>query len=91
MLSMWLRGGPAWLVAALFVLHLLSPTGSPVDIASIAALAIAAVVVWSVLRPAANRPCRAGRSLPETTHIVGPMRSFDPDAAGRPRSRAPGA
>jgi hypothetical protein len=91
MLSTWLRGSSAWLVAAIVALLLLGSADSPVNLATIAALAIAAVVVWSVPRPSANSQYRLGRLRPVPTHIAGPMRSFDPDAAGRPRPRAPGA
>ena len=95
MLSTWLRGASASLVAAPIALHLalhlLGPDGASVNLASIAALAIAAIVVCSLLRPSANSPYGVGRRPPVPTHMVGPMRTFDPDAAGRPRPRAPGA
>jgi Family of unknown function (DUF6412) len=92
----WLMAAPVALPVALLVavrvaLLLLGPAGSPVNLASIAALAIAAVVAWSLLRPSQSSPYGVGRRVPVPTHIVGPMRSSHPDAAGRPRPRAPGA
>jgi hypothetical protein len=73
--STWLRRASAWLIAALAALLLLGTAGSPVNLASIAALAIAAVIAWSHLRPSANSLQTIGRWLPVSTHIVGPMRS----------------
>jgi uncharacterized protein (DUF58 family) len=89
MLSMWLRRASPWLIAAQLALLLLEPAGAPVNLAAIAALAVAAVVVWSLLRPPSNSPYGVGRGVPVPTHLVGPMRSSNPDAPGRPRPRAP--
>ena len=87
--STWLLRACAWLVAAQLVL-VVDVTGSPGYVAAVATLVAAAVVAWSLLRPAtAGRPgFRYGFAV--AGHVVGAMRSFDPDAAGRPRPRAPG-
>jgi hypothetical protein len=91
MSSSWLRSASAWPVAALLALLVLGPVDAPVSFVSLATLAIAAVVAWSLLRPAAAGPRGAGVRLAVASHRVGAMRSFDPDAPGRPRPRAPGA
>ena len=78
----------AWLVDALV---LLGPASFPTPAASFAALVIAVVLAWSLVQKAPTRTLGAGRRLAVARPIVEPRRSFDPDAAGRPRPRAPGA
>jgi hypothetical protein len=89
--STWLHRASAWLIAASVALLLLGQVGASADLAAFAALAIAAVVAWSLLRPSADRRYDAGRRLLVAANAAGPMRSSDPDAPGRPRPRAPGA
>ena len=76
----------AWLMAAVVVLG-----AAPTPAASLAALVIAVVLAWSLVRPAPTRTLGVGRRLAVARPVVEPRRSFDPDAAGRPRPRAPGA
>ena len=76
----------AWLMAAVVVLG-----AAPTPAASLAALVIAVVLAWSLVQEAPTRTLGAGRRLAVARPIVEPRRSFDPDAAGRPRPRAPGA
>lgn len=90
MSSSGLRSAFAWSVGVLFALLVLGPVDTPVSFVSLATLALAAVMAWSLLRPAAAGPRGVGRRLTVAGHRVGAMRSFDPDAAGRPRPRAPG-
>jgi hypothetical protein len=75
----------AWLMAAVVVLGV-APTPS----ASLAALLIAVVLAWTLVRPAPARALGVGRRPAAARPVVEPRRSFDPDAAGRPRPRAPG-
>jgi Family of unknown function (DUF6412) len=78
----------AWLIVGLLVLV---PAGAPTPAASFAALVIAVVLAWSLVRPASTRTLGVGRRPAVARPVVEPRRSFDPDAAGRPRPRAPGA
>jgi uncharacterized protein DUF6412 len=75
-----------WLMAAVVVLG-----AAPTPAASLAALVIAVVLAWSFVQKAPTRTLGAGRRLAVARPVVEPRRSFDPDAPGRPRPRAPGA
>jgi hypothetical protein len=86
-----LRRTVGWLTAALVALLVLGPAGSPVQLFSVAALAVAVVLTWSLVRPSGRTRHAVGRRHLAPVRVVAPVRSSDPDAAGRSRPRAPSA
>jgi hypothetical protein len=68
--------------------------GSPGDVVAVAAAVLAALAVVLAARLVAGAPAAPARlhALPARARIARgqAIRSVDPDAAGRPRPRAPG-
>ncbi|WP_432987893.1 DUF6412 domain-containing protein [Dactylosporangium sp. CA-233914] len=68
--------------------------GSPGDVVAVATAVLAALAVVLAARLVAGAPATSARMLAVPARARSarrqPIRSVDPDAAGRPRPRAPG-